>query len=431
MQTDTPLGEFPPVSSAEWRAQIIKDLKGEPFESLVWKNENGILVQPFYTHEEVSHKYGPAFTHTSWDVGISAPTGDARSANAYILKKLNEGATSIQLDLRHTVPGSLLRDVHLQDIRTVFLSDIASLPKLKQLELLKKQDVNWNLISQDIMSSDDLHNWIKLSEELAPAGTCQISVDLLHFHNRGCLPYYELAIFLSNVTAILDQVRENSPGKRLKLSVRTGVGTNYFTEIAKLRAIRRLWLLLVEEYQLESGAAIEVLVESSLTNKSLSGQYNNLLRTTIEGMAAVAGGCNNLIVHEFDILAGTPTPFAQRLAVNQQLVLGHESGLATLADVGCGSYYIESLTDMLAEKGLETFKEFEKQGGYFECLKSGKFSDTIAAQAKAAAERIRSGSQVIVGVNRFEDSGEKRKTASGSPKAFSNPVLAYELEKSK
>src|SRR5688500_10235419 len=110
--------EFKPFSASEWKAQLLKDLKGEPYENLVWNNENGFKVEPFYTSESLKGEYEPAFTHSVWDICVHA-SGDIKS-NSRLLQNLGRGATSISLSYTDGHCEDLLRNIQLDIIRATF-----------------------------------------------------------------------------------------------------------------------------------------------------------------------------------------------------------------------------------------------------------------------------------------------------------------------
>ncbi|MEO6301817.1 MAG: methylmalonyl-CoA mutase family protein, partial [Bacteroidia bacterium] len=213
--------------------------------------------------------------------------------------------------------------------------------------------------------------------------------------------------------------------------IKTGVNSDYFIQIAKLRAIRRLWNVIRTEYNLKN--ELHLIIETSLTDKSISDKYNNLLRTTVESMAAVAGGCNELIVTEFDVLFTENEKLSSRMAINQQLILKDESYLNKMADISCGSYYIESVTDALATKALEAFKRFEKEGGFFKCIEKNVFANDIQQQAEQRKELFNTGKQLAIGVNKFKNEKEKisvpaQKINELKHLPINNAVLNFELD---
>ena len=249
-------------------------------------------------------------------------------------------------------------------------------------------------------------------------------------HNQNCLAYYEIALIFSALVEQLEFLSKKDKISTSKIVIKTGVNSDYFIQIAKLRAIRRLWNNLKIVYNCNND--IHLIVETTLTNKSISDSYNNLIRSTIESMAAIAGGCNELIVSEFDSLNPTDKILSERLAVNQQLILKDESYFDKIADVSCGSYYIESITDAIASKALETFKRFENEGGYFKCIEKSIFFNEINIQAKHQQDKINNQEEVSVGVNRFKNELENLEFSQNQIESLSNlyinnPGLNFEL----
>jgi methylmalonyl-CoA mutase len=427
---------FSPAGHSQWREQVAKDLKGESPGGLIWKNENGFDVKPYYTAEDLTVNYEPAFHHTRWSHGVNAPGGTDSQLNDWIRKMTAEtSSVCLAIDARSRDIAKVLQGIDLPIAQWLFYSDEKSLPGL--IDILKRSDLgdlNCSVFPTDINSESDVKRWLKSTLPVFSDATLArfICIDVHRYHALGALPYYELAVFMAALTEWLHFAEETGVTSPAAPCVRTAVNTDYFTSICKLRAMRRLWHLIAPEFDLDP-KRIEIIVETSLANKSVTGKYNNLLRTSVEAMAAVAGGCNMLLVHELDAVSGEQTGFSRRLAVNQQRVLEHEAGLSLLADVGCGSYYIESYTDMLAEKALETFKAFEKQGGYFACLANDIFTKAIAKQSETRAAALLSGERILVGVNKYRfagDDGDKytdRINAAGEALPWS-PVQEAELK---
>jgi methylmalonyl-CoA mutase len=425
--------EFPPTDAAAWKAQLLRDLKGESFDALVWHNENGFDIQPCYTRGELSNNYEPAFTHSTWDICVKARGNDAAAGNRLLLGQLNAGASSVLVEFDPQSIRPLLEGVALENISSVFFCDHAHASEFsKFLETRDGENLSCSIFPTSITTEEELQRWTKAMSFCNDLdGIRTVSIDALPFHNAGCFAAYEVAVILSALVSRLDIISSSGNIPKAKVAVRMGVNSDYFVQIAKLRALRRLWKLLSAEYGLENG--LHLIAETSLTNKSVSGRYNNLLRTTVEAMAAIAGGCDELVVNEFDVLFPETTSLSRRMAVNQQLILREESYLDKVADVSCGSYYIESLTDTLAEKALDTFKGFQRKGGYFACLREDIFSSDIEVQHLRNEALVRSGKQVVVGVNRFHDSGEDAGDIAVhlgqlEEGPVRNAVLNYEIE---
>ncbi len=426
--------EFKPNTAAEWKARIIKDLKGEAFESLVWKNENGIDILPFYTPEDLTEQYQPAFTHADWEICVNANRNDQKELNIQLLRQLNNGATAIALNCEGLDPAVALRDVALNFIKSTFYAAPGELPALDAW-LAKQHDLSrleCCLFPLKLESEKDLEQWLQATEKYKTLQNVKTACfDALSFHNLNCHAYYEVAVILSGLNEFLNKFSEKNSMPVAPFVVKTGVSSDYFIQIAKLRAIRRLWNTLKAEYGISN--ELYVIVETSLTNKTISDSYNNLLRTTIESMAAVSGGCNELLVTAFDALFPVNQSLSERMAVNQQLILKEESYLDKMADIACGSYYIESITDAIASKALETMKRFENEGGYFKCLEKKIFSNEITLQAADKAGLINTHKQISIGVNKFRNEKETIQIPAIQLEelkhlALNNPVLNFELE---
>ncbi len=422
--------EFPSTTANDWKNQLIKDLKGEPFENLIWENENGFTVQPFYTQEDLKQTYEPAFTHADWEICVHKENLSSKEINAELLKDLDRGASSVSLNCKGVDLEIALKGIQLNYIQSAFIVDETTATTLKTYleKHYKLNELNCSLIPASLKNQAELEKWknvISLFENYKNIKT--ISVNVLDFHNQNCLAYYEVAIILS----ALNEYLQANKLPESNFVIKAGANSDYFIQIAKLRAVRRLWAILKTEYNLKN--ELHVIVETSLNNKSVSDKYNNLLRTTVEAMAAVAGGCNELIVNEFDVLFSENEKLSSRMAINQQLILKDESYLNKMADISCGSYYIESITDAIATKALETFKRFEKEGGYFKCIEKGIFSSEIKLQAEKRNELFKNGKQLAIGVNKFKN--EKEKIAVTKQQVddlkhlpINNVVLNFELD---
>lgn len=429
--------DFKPSSASDWKNQIIKDLKGEAYESLVWHNENGFDIEPFYTQENLKHSYEPAFTHSNWEICVNAKYKDEKHLNAHVLQSLDGGASAIAVNCHNLDLDKALQDVELEFIQSTFyVCDEKNAIALKNYFLeneYEPNDIKASLFIEKFHSQNDFETWKKIAPHFSSFHNIKtVAVNVLPYHNLNCYAYYEVAIIFSALVEYLEFFAQEKKFPEQDFVIKTGVSSDYFLQIAKLRAIRRIWNVLKKEYNIANN--LYIIAETSLTNKTVSDNYNNLLRSTVEAMAAVAGGCNELIVTEFDALFPVNTKLSERMAINQQLILKDESYLDKFADVSCGSYYIETLTDNIVEKALETFKGFEKKGGYFVCEEKNIFKKEIAEQAQQRAEALNSQKQIFIGVNKFKNEKEKISLSDTDIERLkkmhiNNPVLNFELEK--
>uniref|UniRef100_A0A1I7U5M8 methylmalonyl-CoA mutase n=1 Tax=Caenorhabditis tropicalis TaxID=1561998 RepID=A0A1I7U5M8_9PELO len=189
-----------------------------------------------------------------------------------------------------------------------------------------------------------------------------------------------------------------------RLSFFWGISMNFYMEIAKMRAARRLWANLIKErFSPKSDKSMMLRTHSQTSGWSLTEQdpYNNIIRTTIEAMASVFGGTQSLHTNSFDEALGLPTKFSARIARNTQIIIQEESGICKVADPWGGSYMMESLTDEIYEKALAVIKEIDELGGMAKAVASGMTKLKIEEAAAKKQARIDAGKDVIVGVNKY------------------------------
>ena len=182
------------------------------------------------------------------------------------------------------------------------------------------------------------------------------------------------------------------------------IGMNFFMEAAKLRAARYLWSHWMEKlFQPQDERSIMLRTHCQTSGASLSEQdaYNNIIRTTIEALAATLGGTQSLHTNSFDEAIGLPTAFSARIARNTQLILQNETGITDTVDPLAGSYYVENLTAEMIEKADALITEIQEMGGMTVAVQEGLPKREIEKMATARQARIDSGAQVIVGVNKF------------------------------
>jgi methylmalonyl-CoA mutase len=233
-----------------------------------------------------------------------------------------------------------------------------------------------------------------------------ISISGYHMEEAGATSVQELAFTLADgleyARAALSRglkIDEFAP----RLSFFFGIGTNFFMEIAKLRAARLLWARLVEEFSPKDPASLALRMHCQTSGVSLTEQdpHNNIVRTTIEALAAVLGGTQSLHTNSFDEALGLPTPGSARIARNTQLILAEETGIPHVVDPLGGSYYVESLTHSIAVAAMALIDEVEALGGMTRAVESGMPKLRIeesAARHQASTDR---GDRVIVGVNKY------------------------------
>ncbi|CAA9514754.1 MAG: Methylmalonyl-CoA mutase / B12 binding domain of Methylmalonyl-CoA mutase [uncultured Sphingomonas sp.] len=233
-----------------------------------------------------------------------------------------------------------------------------------------------------------------------------ISISGYHMHEAGATAVQELAYTLADG---MEYVRA-AQAKGLdidafapRLSFFFGIGMNLFMEVAKLRAARTLWARIMTELGAKSEKSKLLRTHCQTSGVSLTEQdpYNNIVRTTVEALAAVLGGTQSLHTNSFDEAIALPTDFSARIARNTQLILAEESGVTAVADPLGGSWYVEALTRELDEKASALIAEVEAHGGMTKAVAEGLPKQRIEEAAAARQAKVDTGETVIVGVNRY------------------------------
>ncbi|HTK59349.1 MAG TPA: methylmalonyl-CoA mutase [Sphingomicrobium sp.] len=233
-----------------------------------------------------------------------------------------------------------------------------------------------------------------------------ISISGYHMHEAGATAVQELAYTLADG---MEYVRvAKADGLDIddfapRLSFFFGIGMNLFMEVAKLRAARTLWARIMTDLGAKTEKSKLLRTHCQTSGVSLTEQdpYNNVIRTTIEALAAVLGGTQSLHTNSFDEAIALPTDFSARIARNTQLILAEESGVTAVADPLGGSYYVEALTRELEERAWALIEEVEQHGGMTKAVAEGLPKMRIEEAAAERAAKVDTGETVIVGVNRY------------------------------
>ena len=436
--------EFPPVSNEEWMEVVTRDLKGAPFEKkLVWRTKEGFNVQPFYRAEDIEHLptkdvlpgqfpyVRGTKTDNKWlirqDVSVQ---GDIQQLNTNIKCLMERGANSVGLHfvdecvnvatIQEMLAGIDLDklEINLYSRRDLTVQLIeATKEALKALgaDLGKvRGSFGFNPFRHTLGAGVRWSEWVEASVEVLKAAepltqfTCLTfqSVDLV---NAGAYIYQEIGYALAAGADILTKVGEKS-GKSIsevaeRIRFDMGIGSNYFMEIAKFRAIRWLWALIVrsnDEKATDRATKAVVHAETSKWNKTIYDAYVNLLRTMTETMSATIAGVHSVTVNPFDKHFNPKgSDFSRRIARNQQLLLKEESHFDKVVDPAGGSYYIEHLTQSIAEQGWKLFLEVDEQGGFAKLANEGKIQEAVNASNDARHKAVATRRENLLGTNIF------------------------------
>ncbi len=434
---------FSPISTDLWEEKIVTDLKGADYnKKLIWKTDEGFNVKPYYRVEDLKGlEYlnalpgaspfvrGLRTQNNNWVVRQDFYTTDINETNKLAKEAVSKGASALGLKANEISTlkqiSELLAGIDFNTTGINFISS-QSYPLTLELFLFEVNhrgdagekifgSVNFDPISYLLLNGDFYVNWIHNLEEAEyilknirkklPHFKA-ITINGHYFQNAGSSLVQELAFSLASANEYLAgltdkglSVDDVAPFMQFSL----GIGSNYFMEIAKLRAARLLWTRMVEQYHPVSEESLRLFIHSTtaLWNKSIYDPYVNMLRTTTEGMSAAIGNADSIGILPFDIPFKHSDEFSRRIALNQQLVFKEESYLDKVIDPSAGSYYIENLTHTIAHNAWNLFKEVESRGGMIECIKAGFIQDEIEKMRKQKEIDIEQRKIVILGTNQF------------------------------
>jgi methylmalonyl-CoA mutase len=464
--------EFDATATAEWEAAIVKSLKGKDYDdTLIWKTIEGIDVRPYYRSDDVEHPSslpgqkpfdrGTRTGDNKWEIRADIAGDNLVNANKTVLTALANGANNIAFQTPISNPEGLdilLHDVMLELINVQFAADHHVLDlhqwfcdmlrarglKSDQIRGAYAYDPIGNLVKTGNWYDDKNGDFSRATdlldalEDFSPLFRgLEVNAEL--YHNAGASIVQELGCALAHGNEYLAQL--TGAGQSVDtisghLQFSYAVGSHYFLEIAKLRAARMLWSRIVEQYDPahECSHATYVHATTSKWNKAVYDAHTNMLRSTTEAMSAALGAVNSLAVTPFNSSYEEPDAFASRISQNVQLVLQEESYLDKIVDPAAGSYYIETLTDKIAEKAWAFFQEIEKRGGLLACLQVGFIQEQIAETAAEKQRRFESGELVVLGVNkhpnpenRMSDHIKINPTEAVTGHTAINPLPQYRL----
>jgi methylmalonyl-CoA mutase len=230
-----------------------------------------------------------------------------------------------------------------------------------------------------------------------------ISINGTLYQNTGATIVQQIAYIMAHTNEYFNRV-ENI---KTPIVLQVAVGTNYFFEIAKLRAIRVLFHLIAKEYNHKLDC--HLLVTPTKRNKTIYDYNVNMLRTTTECMSAILGGADSIANLPYDALYHKDNEFGDRIARNQLLILKNESYFDKVNNPADGSYYIENLTNQLAEKALALFKTIEENGGFLKQLNDGTIKRKIQESADAEQKLFDSGKEILLGTNKYPNKNDRMK----------------------
>ena len=410
--------EFDSISSKKWKQQIQFDLKGKDYnDTLIWKTNEDIDVKPFYHPDEFKESNHTIHTKTSqWRICQTIFVADVKKSNKKALKAIEKGVESIKFiipsdtisikDLIHDLnPISTPLFFELQFLSNEYINSFSTI--LNKENSYIQTDIIGNLARNGNWFSSLQKDHDKLDAILKQTNT--LSVDASLYQNAGATIVQQLAYTIAHVNEYLNHINNNDSKIRESLQIifNAAIGSNYFFEIAKLRALRLLWKTISSEYQINSDC--QIFATPSKRNKTLYDYNTNMLRTTTECMSAILGGANTVCNLPYDVVYHKTNTFSERIARNQLLILKHESYFGKVNNPSDGSYYIETLTNLLAEKSLELFKNIETNGGFLKQLKEGTVQRKIKESAAKEQNLFDACKKIILGSNKHTNPNDSIK----------------------
>ena len=355
-------------------------------------------------------------THRGYDSDHPRVVGDVGKAGVAIdsvedMKRLFDGIPLDEMSVSMTMNGAVL-PVLAGYIVAAEEQGIAAgqLTGTIQNDILKEFMVRNTYIYPPTPSMRIVADIIGYTAEHMPRFN-SISISGYHMQEAGATQVQELAFTLADgveyVRAALASGRDvDSFAPRLSFFF--AIGMNFFMEVAKLRAARLLWAELMASFKPDNPQSSMLRTHCQTSGVSLTEKdpYNNIIRTTIEAMAAVLGGTQSLHTNALDEAIALPTPFSARIARNTQLVIAEETGITNVADPLGGSYYVESLTASLATEARKLIRLVEDMGGMTRAVEDGFPKRVIEESAARKQARVDRGEETVIGVNRYQRTDE-------------------------
>ncbi len=470
VQKERLFDQFPPVTTKEWLDKINSDLKGADFnKKLVWKTNEGFDVKPFYRMEDVENLMyintlpdqspylrGTKINNNNWLIRQNIEVTNYSIANRKALTILMRGIDSLGFIISD--PESineknfdlLLERIFLEGVELNFLtngkareiidliincvkksySDPNKIRGAIEADPLSRLMLNGTLCIPPEEGFDYLASVVNSAASLPHLRVIHLNAS--NFNNAGADIVQELAFGISMGNEYMAQLTQRGISSDMaasKIRFSFGTGSNYFPEIAKLRAARVLWSVVANGFQVarEENLKMDIHCVTSEWNKTVYDPYVNMLRTQTEAMSAILGGADSLTVEPFDKVFRHPDEFSERIARNQQLILKEEAYFDKVADPAAGSYYIENLTNLIAENAWKLFLEIEDQGGFLACLKSGFIQTKLSESGAKRKNDMATRKAILLGTNQYPNTQEKISETVDLKKLFDKKLFENEL----
>ena len=409
--------EWNPVSSKQWKQQIQFELKGADYnETLIWNSPEDIQVKPFYHNDESTPDFNIETKASEFKICQNIFVHDLEKSIYRANDSISRGAESLRFTIEDEKIDieKLLNAINLENISVYFNLDFLSIDFIKKIHFIAEQKgakIYCNLDPIGHLSKDG--NWFETSEKTnfetlnlianQTSKVSLISIDSGLYQNAGANMVQQIAYAVAHANEYFNRIDNINQ----QIVFQVSVGTNYFFEIAKLRALRLVFKAVANEYNHDLDC--HLLVSPTKRNKTIYDYNTNLLRTTTECMSAILGGANAIANLPYDSLYHKDNEFGDRIARNQLLILKNESYFDKVNNPADGSFYIENLTQQLAEKALLLFKDIEENGGFLKQLNDGIIKRKIQESADESQDLFDSGKEILLGTNKYPNKNDKMK----------------------
>lgn len=379
--------DFSPVTKSEWLRKVEKDLKGKPIDSLNWELEEGVRLSPFFHQEDLRDNPIPlssAQENNDWEIGEYVAVEEIAEANGIALEALNGGAEALGFQLYHPLNAKslshLLQDIDLRMISTNFGEMyVDKYPwELLGLVINYAEEKGYDLAEiEGSIDFDPILDWstppmeeavetFKKAAEALPLFKI-LQINGTYYHAGDLESSRELALITAKFSAYLNQlISAGLPADDIVngMQVSVSLSTNYFVEIAKIRALKILLGNVAKQYGCKRHFVPQIVAH--LAKESQTDNPNtNMIQATTQAMAAVIAGVDRLYVLSANTFTKEPsTSFTRRIARNAQHLLKMEGFMDKVSDPAAGSYYIEKLTSILAERAWTQFQQLETEGAF-------------------------------------------------------------------
>ena len=434
--------QFPPVSTAEWKAKVEADLKGAPFDKkLVWRTNEGFDLQPMYRAEDIEgfnttdslpgeYPYIRGTRNDNdWLTRQEIDASDVKAANAKALDILTKGVNSLGfkgVSPDYDAVAALLEGIDITAVEINFHGCPRSAEPLAQalVKYIKEKgaentfrgSIGFNPLKKALKHGKPFPgNIAEMAKNLVSAtadipGLKVLAVDSVMLSDAGAYIFQELGYALAWgaewMTILTDAgVDANLAASKIKFNM--GISSNYFMELAKFRAARMLWAQIACKYGVsEAAAKMAVHASTSRFNQTIYDAHVNLLRSQTECMSAALAGVDSITVTPFDAPYQTPDDFSERIARNQQFLLKEESHLDKVVDPAGGSYYVETLTVSIANEAWKLFLATEEKGGFVACVNNGTVQAVVRETSEKRHTDVARRKEILLGTNQYPNINE-------------------------